>query len=270
MAILLLIGCESKITAPEKSRTNLNIRIDATEASPKLLAAVDQYQVSVLDPALDSIVATTPLTLNANGFIVGQIDSLPAEIMLDFMAEATDAQAGLIFYGVTSTILEPDIINNVFINLSPVVPLMKFTPRNFEIIGTDSSAKPFDVKIFNVDSLYGISFRVRYDPNYLRAVNATLHPSQNPSNVIFFQFDSSDANGPYKAITVTETVLTRAIVDANGDGALCNISFALLRPFTLADSTALQIEPTGMTLQNQSQPPTSNLFTDDAFIRITP
>ncbi len=268
--IYLILACESKISAPVKSEPMLSISIDVSDASPKLLAAVDQYRVLVVDPSVPETLADSPLTLNVNGNIVGQIDSLPTDINLAFTAQAFDAQLGLIFSGTTNAYLEVETVNNVLINLSPVVPLMKFTPRHFDIVGTDTSAHSFDVKIFNVDSLYGVSFRVRYNPIHFRVVDAKLDISQNAASVIFFQFDSSDVVGPYKAITITGTDPTIGIVDVNGDGVVVNVSFALSRTFALADSTLLRLEPTGMTHQNLSLIPTGILYTDDAFVRITP
>ncbi len=269
-AALLMFACESKIVAPPDKKPMLSVSIDVSDASPKLLAAVDQYQVIVIETSVNDTLVTAPLTLNAQGFITGQIDSLPTEVDLQFTAEARDQQIGLIFSGSTNAILEADIVNNVFIDLSPVVPLMKFTPRHLDIVGTDTAAHTFDVKIFNVDSLYGVSFRVRYDAFYLRVLNAKLDTSQNATQTLFFQFDSVDANGPYKAITVTGINPANGIVDANGDGVLCNIDLALGQTFALPDSTLLQIEPTGMFHQNQSAIPTGILYNDDAFVRISP
>ncbi|HEX2898048.1 MAG TPA: hypothetical protein VHP63_08380 [candidate division Zixibacteria bacterium] len=267
---LLLFACENKIVAPPDQEPMLSISIDISDASPKLLAAVDQYQVIVIETSIDSILVTVPLTLNAARFITGTIDSLPTDVDLQFIAEARDMQVGVIFSGSTNAVLEADIVNNVSIDLSPAVPLMKFTPRHLDVVGTDTSAHTFDIKIFNVDSLYGVSFRVRYNSAYLRAINAKLDTSQNASQTLFFQFDSVDANGPYKAIAVTGISPANGIVDANGDGVLCNIDFALVQPFTAADSTMLLIEPTGMTHQNQSNIPTGILYNDDAFVRISP
>lgn len=269
-AAILLFGCESKIVSPPANEPMLNVNIDVSDASPKLLAIVDSFRVIVVETSVSDTLAVSPLSLNSAGLIVGQIDSLPTEVNLEFTAQALDPQLGLIFSGSTNAVLEPDIVNNVFINLSPVVPLMKFTPRHLDLIGADTSAQTFDVKIFNVDSLYGVSFRVRYDAAYLRALNAKLDTSQNASQTLFFQFDSVDANGPYKAIAVTGIDPANGIVDANGDGVLCNIDFALIRPFAAADSTLLRIEPTGMTHQNQSNISTGILYLDDAFIRISP
>lgn len=267
---LLLFACASKIVAPPDKEPMLSVSFDISDASPKLLAVVDQFQVIVVETSIDSILVTAPLTLNSAGLITGTIDSIPTDVDLLFTAEARDTQAGLIFSGSTNAVLTGGRVNSVLINLSPVVPLMKYTPRHMDIIGTDTSAHKFDVKIFNVDSLYGVSFRLRYDPNYLIALNATLDTGYNPLDVVMFEFDSSDANGPYKAITITETNLTRSIVDSSGDGVLCNVNFVLERPFTVADSTYLIIEPTGMTHQNQSTIPTGILYNDDAFVRITP
>lgn len=268
--ILFIFGCESKIVAPDKNSTTLRLSINATDASPKLLTAVNQFQVIVIDPAKAETLSVTPLTLNPGGSIVGQIDSLPAETNLTFVAQALDGLFGLIFSGSTDAILTPDIVNDVLINLSPVVPLLKLTPRHFEIAGTDINEHIFDVKVFNVDSLYGISFLVRYDQSYLIATSATLDASQNPSEVIFFETDSFDSLGAFKAISVTMTDSTKAIVDTDGDGVLCNVGFVLEQQFPLADSTYIRFEPTGMTHQNRSQIPVNVLYNDDVFIRITP
>lgn len=268
--IFLILACESKITAPVKNDAMLSISIGVADASPKLLAAVDQYRLIVTDPARREILADSPLTLNSSGNIVGRIDSLPSGINLEFTARALDAQLGLIFSGTTNAHLEFGTSNNVFIALSPVVPLMKFTPRHLDLLGTDSSAHNFDVKIFNVDSLYGVAFKVRYNPNYFRVVDARLDISQNAASVILFQFDSFDSVGLYKAITVTGTDPANGIVDVNGDGVLVNVRFALLKTFASADSTTLRLEPTGMTHQDSSVIPTSILYNDDAFVRITP
>ena len=270
-ALVLVIGCESKITAPPHSGTSLSLKFDIADASPKLIAAIDQFRVTVFDPAVPETVVVSQLTFDPNGFIVGQIDSLPAEINLVFTAEALDMQAStVIFRGSANATLVADVVNDVLIELSPVVPLMKLTPRFHNILSADTATQIFDVKIFNVDSLYGVSFRVRYDQTYLIAVSATLDSNYNPSEVIFFESDQFDTFGPFKVISITETDSTRALVDANGDAVLCNIGFVLEQQFPAAESTYITIEPTGMTHQNRSLIPVGILYNDDAFVRITP
>ena len=269
--VLAILGCESRMVNAPVDVPTVRLSIDVSGFSPKLLAKINQYQVSVVDKSVPETLTVTPLALDSTGHVVGLIDSLPAEISLEFTAEALDSLGKVVFRGTTNTILDPETVNNVLIDLSPVLPLLKSTPRYSTVIGSDTlTTHKIDIKIFSVDSLYGISFRVRYNPNYLIMGNATLDTSLNAASVIFFQFDSSDGLGPYKAIAVTNTVPNSSIVDANGDAVLANIRFALVRPFTAPDSTFITLEPTGLTKQDQTIIPTSVLYVDETVVKIVP
>jgi len=271
VAIMLLIfACESKIVSPSKKDPMLSISINMTDASPKLLAAVDQYRVIVVDPSVPKILADSPLTFNNNGFVVGQIDSLPSGINLEFTAQAFDSQFVPIFSGTTNAILEPQELNNVFIRLSPVRPLFKCTPRYNVIAGSDTGIHSVDIKIFNVDSLYGVSFLVRFDPAFVRLGSAKLDSSLNPATIIFFQNDTADTLGSYKALAVTNTIPNTSIVGSDSDAVLVNLNFNLVLPFTVPDTTFLILELTGLTHVNQSQIDPSKLYIDETVIEIRP
>jgi hypothetical protein len=267
-----VLGCSSRIYDNSKNEPVLTVSINLSDASPKLLAAVDQFQVIVIDVAENDTVAVRPLLFNDSTFMIeGQIDTLPAEIDLLFIAEARDFSKGLIFRGSTNAILVPDIVNNVTIDLSPVVPLMKSTPRYNLLLGTDQSTHTIDIKLFNVDSLYGVSFRLFYDPTYVILTGARLDTSLNPTSVIFFQNDAVDSLGrSYKAITISNTIQNVPIVGSDSDVVLTNIDFILEQTFITPETTLITIEPTGMTHANQSTISPSILYIDETVVEITP
>jgi hypothetical protein len=268
--IALLIGCSSRIYDESSNEPALQISFDMSDASPKLLAAVDQFIVFVINPAENDTIATRLLTYNANTLLLeGQIDSLPAEIRLLFVAEARDFRQGLIFKGSTGTTLVAGVVNNVLIDLSPVVPLMKSTPRYTRVLGSDQSTQTIDIKIFNVDALYGVSFRLYYDPTYILFTGARLDASQDP-NVIFFETDVVDSTGFYKAVAITHSIAGTPIVAPDSDAVLTNVDFVLETLFTTPETTLINIVPTSLTLTDQSSLPPSILYSDETVVEIVP
>lgn len=270
--VTAVISCSGRIYDQTGDQPSLVINIDISDASPKLLAAVSQFRIIVINVATKDTVALKPLLLNDSTYkLQGQIDTLPAEKPLLFIAEARDFSAGLIFRGDTTISLAPDVINSVVINLSPVVPLMKSTPRYNRILGSDQNTHTLDFKIFNVDSLYGVSFRIYYDPAYVIFTGARLDSSHNPANVIFFETDAVDSTGrSYKAVTISQTQPFTPMVGSDSDAVLTNVDFVLEQMFSTPETTYITVEPTGLTHANQSQISPSIIYTDETVVVITP
>ena len=270
--ITAAFGCSGRIYDESKNEPALSVSINMSDASPKLLAVVDQFRIIVFDPAKNDTVAIRPLSFNDSTFMIeGQIDSLPAEIDLLFIAEARDFQQGLIFSGSTTAKLIADVVNNVLVDLSPVVPLMKSTPRYNKVLGSDQSTHTVDIKIFNVDSLFGVSFRIFYDPAFILFTGARLDTSQDPASVIFFETEAVDSLGrSYKAITISHTIPNTPLVGSDSDAVLTNIDFVLAQQFTTPETTFFMIEPTGLTHTNQTTIPPNILYVDETVVEIAP
>ena len=272
LALGVLCGCESRIVNQQFESTSLTVRINTAGASPKLLAQVDQFQVTVVELISNRVIAEQPLTLNGQ-FIEGQIDSLPSGIDLEFTARAMRLTDGIIIYeGVTVIMLSAGAVTVVPISMSPVVPVMKSTPRYDNISVVDSSSHFIDVKIFNVNQLFGTSFRVFYDPNFLLFDSVTLSATINPNDVIFFAATGFDATSgqPFVAISVTNTTAGVEIVDLNGDVNLARVFYSLEFPASTPNSSILRLEPTGLTDITGNQIDPAILFVDETIVEITP
>ncbi len=264
---VLFNGCESRIVENRTDLNSIKIEINTSGASPKLMAIVDQFIVTVSDVKSNQVIRVTPLQFN-NPFVVGQIDALPAEVDLRFTAEAINLKtAAVIYSGTTIMNLIANDTTPVLISLSPVVPLLKFTPRR--IVRPPLDTFSMDVKMFNIAGLYGVSFKVRYVTDFLTLDSAVLDPSLPLADIIFFQADSVDAFGVYKAISITHTVTDSSIASTAGDAVLAKLFFSTTF-FTLPDSTTVIFEPSGVTLSNQSIFPLGSLFTDDALVEFVP
>jgi len=265
-------GCDSKIVNQNFDSTSLKVRINTAGASPKLLALVDQFEVTVVELISNNVIAVEPLTLNGQ-FIEGQIDSLPSGLDLEFTAQAKRLSDGLVIYeGTTIISLAPGEVTEVPIAMSPVVPVMKSTPRQDNISVIDSSSHFVDVKIFNVNQLFGTSFRVFYDPNFLLFDSVALSSTINPNEVIFFAATGVDSisSQPYVAVSVTNTTAGVEIVDVNGDVTLARVFYSLEFPASTPNSSILTLEPTGLTDINRNPISPAILFVDETVVEIVP
>ena len=268
----VLSGCESKIVNQQFESTSLTVRINTAGASPKLLAQVDQFQVTVVELISNTVIAEQLLTLNGQ-FIEGQIDSLPSGIDLEFTAQAMRLSDGIVIYeGVTVIMLSAGNVTVVPILMSPVVPVMKSTPRYDDISVIDSSSHFIDIKIFNVDQLFGASFRVLYDPNFLLFDSVNLSATIDPTNVIFFAATGVDSisSQPFVAISVTNIAAGTEIVDVNGDVILARVFYSLEFPASAPNSSILTLAPTGLTDINRNPIDPAILFVDETIVEITP
>jgi len=272
LAVGILCGCESKIVNQQLDYSSLTVRINTAGASPKLLAQVDQFQVTVVELISNSIVAEQLLTLNGQ-FIEGQIDSLPSGVDLEFTARAMRLSDGIVIYeGVTVIMLAAGDVTIVPISMSPVVPVMKSTPRYDGISVVDSSSHFIDIKIFNVNQLFGTSFRVLYDPNFLLFDSVTLSTTIDPTNVIFFAATGVDSisSQPFVAISVTNITAGTEIVDVNGDVILARVFYSLEFPASTPNSSILTLVPTGLTDINRNPIDPAILFVDETVVEIIP
>jgi hypothetical protein len=124
---------------------------------PALIESVTQFLLIVTGPGMDSI--QTELTLSG-GHLEGEVD-VPAGRKRKFEVQARDQSNRLIYRGSTVVDVEPGQSIELTINLYPVVPLVKLSPRFQEV--DPNSPCTVDVKVFRIRDLYGVSFRIHYD-----------------------------------------------------------------------------------------------------------
>ncbi len=266
MLALTWSGCSDRLVN-EKQETGLQIPLSAELLAARSLAAADLYRLTVTDNADDSVLALVPLTLNQS-VLEGTVDELPAGRPLTFLVEAVESETGVVIYqGSATAIVVANQTITLDIPLGPVVPLQRFTPRHVEL-RLDSSFV-LDTWIENVDSLFGISFRVIWpDLSTLRVDSARAGDDVASPNIIFF---AQEGTGSFHTFSITQTGPGETIVDASGQAHLARIFFTL-EDFTraLPGTTQIEVQPTGLTGVDSTVIPVGDVYTDDCTLQIPP
>ncbi|MCK4371521.1 MAG: hypothetical protein KAW61_00175, partial [candidate division Zixibacteria bacterium] len=213
---------------------------------------------------LDTL-AVAELTLNGE-VAEGTIDSLPAGEALLFIARAFQSGTDIVIYeGRTVTELVAREINEVEIQMSPVVPLMKFTPCQVEI--TDTYPFYVDTKVFNIDSLYGISFRVTLDTSFVAIDSIQPAAGLAGDEIIFFwRGDTVSTDTAVFAVAISHTIPGSMLVDSSGDAALARLW--LHRKVSSEQTIEMSIRPTGGVLVNSTDLVTEGIYRDNCLLFI--
>jgi hypothetical protein len=270
--VAMAFGCSDRLVdSSDSAELRVAIAIDG-DASPKLLALVDQYYVIVTNTRTGRTI-TRPLTLNG-AILEGVIDSLPAGVPLTFTVEATTygvtGEPGVVIYrGRTEAVIAADQATVIHVNLTPVVPLIKYTPR-YVLLMPEDSVFSLAVKVFNVDSLYGISFRVTWDDMYLWPDSAVLSPDL-PSDSVIFYYNFIDTNAAIVAASVSETRPNRTLVDAHGDVTLGRVYFRRQSITSApANASVISLTVTSAYKADETQIPFASIYTDECLVDIMP
>jgi hypothetical protein len=263
--MLLSLSCsERSVESSDQVAVEFEIaHPQGAPASPELL---NVYQLRIVDVRLDSVLKTIPL-IPDGGFLHGSA-TVRTDRLLRYEAEAIDDKLGVVvYYGETTAILGFTRNTTLTIDMSPVVPVLKFTPRYIE--ETAASTFVSEIKLFNVDSLFGISFQINYDGNlfFLDSVVAGDFPPAD--TVIFF---GRVVDFSTYAVSVTHTNQAKTIVDASGNATLARAHFTLVqdRPPTVPSPSVMTMDTTGFSYPSGAAPSFSVFFTDALAVEIPP
>jgi len=261
LAILTLSGCSQK-GVNDDAAPSIALHVKVTE--PALIEQVSQFWLIVTGPGMDSI--QTELTLSG-GHLEGEVD-VPAGRKRKFEVQARDQSNRLIYRGSTTVDVVPGETIDLKINLYPVVPLVKLSPR-FQEVNPNSSCT-VDVKVFRIRDLYGISFKIHYDGLLVYPDSAVLASDLDP-NFIFF--DIIDSIPQVYAIAVSQTDKMTPIVDRDGNATLARVFFTTNRE--VSGTAQLTVEVTALTKIIDSTPIemdsifiTDSIFTDGSLIEV--
>lgn len=264
-ALAAVISCGTRLS-PNDADRGVAISLDVTEPSSKLLQLSDSYWLIVVDAGntSDTVVSPTPLMLEGT-MLEGMVDSVPAGRLLQFIAEARNADIGVLYRGTTTGIIIGEELNSIAISLSPVVPLLKFTPR-FVLLGADSTYV-LEAKVFNIPDLYGISFLVNWEEFYTRLDSVKPAP-ELPTDIIFYDsaYTPPGSNIDYQAVAVTHTISGETIADANGDTPLAWFYFTQSRVEPPDSISHVFLAPSGVTLRTQDPITVDDIYSDDCTI----
>ena len=250
----------------QDAHATLDITIDSQTAL-SLQAAPTAFRVTILRLAARAdTLAVRPLTLSG-AHLVGEIGPLPAWQTYRFVVEAEDVQTGTVMYRATAdAYVRGNRRTLLALDLHPVVPLIKFTPR-YAITDSDSTFA-VEVGVFRVPNLYGISFRVHWPLTEPLAVDSVVRHPDLPARVIFFAQPGAGAPNFY-TFSVSETDTAQVLTDLHGDQPMTLIYFRRSIVPTAGETFTLWLEVTSGVVNVGGQridilP--SDIFTDECVV----
>lgn len=153
-AALFFNGCAEKITGEAHL---VKIQAMTEFNAPGKISGVSEFRVRVYLPDEEEPLEF-PLEL-VGSYLMGEI-TIPAGPERTFVVEAMDSDFIVMYSGeATVDIIAGDDIT-LDIDLLPVVPMLKFTPRYFDILMGEPIT--VDVSIFNFPNLESLEFNVYY------------------------------------------------------------------------------------------------------------
>jgi hypothetical protein len=263
-ALLVAGGCSERIVENPDVQSDIVIDIDRG-AALSFEAAPSVFRVIVAYPRTNEIVAEGPLSRD-RAQLVGTIGPLPAYRDLRFTVEAADEATGAVLYrGSKLAQASPYRSTTLAIDLFPVAPLIKFTPR-YVVPDTDSTFA-VTTKIFNVPGLYGLAYRVNWPLDVSLAVDSlALNPALAADSTIIFFAQPGQTAAIYYAFSITESDRASEIVGTDGSADLVTIYFHDMNPVS---TFPLTLEVTSIsTIQNGQidSLPVATVFADECLV----
>ncbi len=259
-AAFILNGCAEKITGEGQL---VKIRAITEFDAPGKISDISEFRVRIYLPN-DEEPLEFPLEL-VGSYLMGEI-TIPAGPERTFIVEAMDSDFIVMYSGeVTVDVFAgEDIILDI--DLLPVVPMLKFTPRYFDILMGEEIT--VDVSIFNTPHLASLEFNVYYGSQsgtiYLDSIMRGL--DLNPLAEV-----SWADSGTYATVWVSEIIgdVPGLIVDEEGYAHLATIYFNSHwdTDFEL-DTAYLSLYPTRLTDTSQALS-VEDLYTDQAMVILT-
>ena len=209
--ILSAIGCSEKVVIDDGASSEVRVDLDRGTAL-SLEAAPADFRLTITNPRTRDTLGVRSLTLQ-RGYLVGTFGPFPALRTLRFTVEAADQATGVVMYrGAADATIIPYRRLVLDIDLRPVAPILKFTPR-FVTVAADSSFA-LSMDLFNVPRLYGVSYRVVWSSVNGLTIDSVSPGDELADRVIFFAQPDQDTSYTF-AITETDTTATLAGVDGN-------------------------------------------------------
>ncbi|KPJ48845.1 hypothetical protein AMJ40_06775 [candidate division TA06 bacterium DG_26] len=147
-----------------------------------------------------------------NGAISDTIE-VPAGEDWKFALQALDASNNIIYSGETTASVIAGETTKVQIDLYPEVRLLKLDPV-YQQVDSDSFFN-IDVKLYMIDDLFGISFRVEFDPAILLCTNVEPGDFLGPAESTIF-FSKVDSLAGYVAVGYSRIQGTASTASESG------------------------------------------------------
>lgn len=228
------------------------------EQSPRL-DTISSLVLTVTADDMETVRET--ITIHNNSF--ADTLSVPAGTAVrHFVLEAKNSSGRTLYKGSASAKVAAGTTTTINITLVPAVLMIKMTPR-YQSVHKDESFN-LSVGVYNVDSLFGASFRIEFDNSRLRYIGTNL-PSPpgilGPQDAVIF-FDTSGSD--YVAVAITKKY---PAIPESGSGALAQLQFRAISTgtakLTFAQKTLSLVDQDGKKI-----PGFDSLVMDEATVEI--
>lgn len=221
LLVFAFVGCSTnsptRTGAPELAPVALKVSL---EQSPQL-DPVSYLVLTVTASDMDTIRKTIQVH---NSSFEDTLTVTTSDEPRVFMLEAKSEEGKTLYAGSDTVEVAGGGIVEVKIDLLPAILMIKLTPRCTTMVevGTDFDLK---VEVYNVDSLFGASFRIEFDESLLECQGAYPPGAQEIMGTegSFIFFDTTGTG--YVAVSITKKSLAESV---DGSGALAQLSFRAL------------------------------------------
>lgn len=177
--VLVLAGCSGRV-ADWSGRANVVIN-----SSMKELGLGTNVASVVLRVSGSGFEAFEVTGIIVDGRVVFELEVPLGDDRL-FEMRAVDNEGTTLYQGAETADVQPGQTTSVDILMQPIVPMIRITPMFRRITATQGTAR-FDVQVFNVDSLFGVSFRVEYDTNIIAITQVSQGRIFGAAPTLFFE-----------------------------------------------------------------------------------
>ncbi len=195
-----------------------------TQSSSMLVQEIDTVRLRVYAADLDTIVEFLPVV---KGVVSASLD-IPAGTGRIFEMHAYDSYdppGRLIYAGADTVTIGQEIGQEVTIVLRPQILLMRLSPR-YQELQVNASGE-IDVWIFEVDSLFGVAFRLIYDESNIRIDSSRIGNFLGNEITSYAGFDDEENLYVVSMVRHGQDGVGTGI---SGDGWLATIYFTALMP----------------------------------------
>ncbi len=230
---------------------------------------IDLFRLIVTGPQMDRI--ETLLEFDGR-YITGEV-LVPVGRDRRFVLQAEEIQVSpvggdedtvVVYRGVTVSAVEPEVVLTLEIDLAPVVPTLKFTPR--WITAPSGELFTLDIMAYNMTTLPGLRVVLDYDYTLLQPAGAI--PIDDLGEHEYFHAEEVDDAMAFEIVRADTS--GASIVDSDGNGAIARLFFTaeaftgdeIVTEITFGDIELIEVDT--------SYPPSADLHVETAEITLTP
>lgn len=215
-AILIISGC-SNSTSPDYT---MPVSLSSIFEEGQLASSISRVNLTVT--MADVVVLTQDLSF-ADGAVEDVVEVPPGQNIL-FTLNAYDSSGRLLYSGnATADVgLGSDI--EVNIQMVPQVLMLKVDPLFQQGATNATSPYYFDVYVYNVEDLFGASFRIEYSPEVISPTSVEIGDFLGDQPISFVRMDTD-----YVAVGITRI---QGQAGVSGSGHLARVYFTAINDGT--------------------------------------